>query len=245
MKQPVVLVGIVLLASSLNSFALSGSLPAERSTTEPVHFAKGATSTVLKGKITGSAIQDYRVGARAGQQLTVALSANASVNFNILPPGSDGSALYNSALSGESRHTLVLPQDGDYLIRVYQLGNRKHSGQTSPFRLTLALPAQQAGAAPLPSHYSASGRLECAVRPTPLDERCDFRVVRGERQAELWVAKPGGADPARYRELTFARDRVTTPDGSAVQAQRISDNWKVSVGEREHYFIPDATLFGG
>ena len=56
---------------------------------ERVTLAAGSTSTTIKGAIRSHESIDYLVGVKAGQPLTVAMTAsNASARFNILPEGS-------------------------------------------------------------------------------------------------------------------------------------------------------------
>jgi hypothetical protein len=62
-----------------------------------------------------------------------------SVYFNILPPGSTGEAIYNGATDGLDATGIVLPKDGDYTIRVYQLGDDADSGKTTAFMISVGI----------------------------------------------------------------------------------------------------------
>ncbi|MFD1341592.1 hypothetical protein [Litorisediminicola beolgyonensis] len=108
-----------------------------------VQFAKGNFGTMIEGSIEGDAYHDYLLGARGGQELFVELdvtdsTGSGTVYFNILPPGSDGVAIYNGSMDGTS-FTQPLPEDGVYTIRVYQMGNDKDAGKTSAFRMDLSI----------------------------------------------------------------------------------------------------------
>jgi len=45
--------------------------------------------------------------------------------------------------------------------------------------------------------------------------------------------------------LGFDHGQFKTDDGKSVAADRKDDNWSVFIGGVEHYFIPDALIFGG
>ena len=94
--------------------------------------------------------------------------------------------------------------------------------------------------------YDASGKIQCSAGKPPLDQWCDFRVVRhfasGSGSAQIWIAHTG---TPRHRVLHYANRRFTTDDGAGISAKRQDDNWLVSVGGREFYLIPDALIHGG
>ena len=109
----------------------------------PVKFAPGNFGTMVSGTITGHEYVDYLLGAKAGQEIFAELSiaesnGDGSIYFNILPPGSDGVAIYNSANDGNST-TVQLRSDGTYAIRVYQLGNDADTDKTTEFNLDLSI----------------------------------------------------------------------------------------------------------
>lgn len=106
-------------------------------TTIPIKFDSGTDSATLSGTVIGAEYVDYVLGARKGQNMNVGLSVegtngNGTVYFNILPPGSDGVAMFNGSINGNDVF-LELPEYGDYVIRVYQMGNDRDTGKTSGF----------------------------------------------------------------------------------------------------------------
>ncbi|MBK8907429.1 MAG: hypothetical protein IPM60_05885 [Rhodospirillales bacterium] len=108
-----------------------------------VKFEPGNFGTMVNGTIEADDFVDYMLSAKAGQELFVELTVDGtngtgSVYFNILPPGSSGEAIYNSSINGNST-TVPLPSDGDYTIRVYQMGNDADTGKTSGFRIDLSI----------------------------------------------------------------------------------------------------------
>ena len=108
-----------------------------------VQFAPGNFGTMVSGAVTGDGYLDLRLGAGAGQQMFVELTAtsstgNGSVFFNVLPPGSDGVAIYNGSMDGNST-VMPLPETGTYAIRIYQMGNDRDTGVTTNFNVDLSI----------------------------------------------------------------------------------------------------------
>lgn len=108
-----------------------------------VKFEAGNYGTTVNGTVTGEEFFDYRLGARAGQEMYAELTAvdsngSGTIYFNILPPGSRGEALYNGSMDGNSA-LVTLPETGTYTIRVYQMGNDADSGATTGYSLDLSI----------------------------------------------------------------------------------------------------------
>ncbi|MCT8972531.1 hypothetical protein [Microbaculum marinisediminis] len=112
--------------------------PASAQSREEVRFSPGNDNAAVEGTITGDEYKDYVLGARAGQTMSVSLITEGSAYFNILPPGSDGVAIYNGSIDGENA-SVALPSDGDYTIRVYLMGNARDSNQTVPFMVSMTI----------------------------------------------------------------------------------------------------------
>lgn len=129
-----------ILATVLSLTVASTALAQTKS---EVKFAPGNYGTMVSGTITGGEYIDYQLGANAGQEMFVELTVtesngNGTVYFNILPPGSDGVAIYNSSMNGNST-TVELPSKGTYAIRVYHMGNDEDAGKTSGFNIDLSI----------------------------------------------------------------------------------------------------------
>jgi len=127
----------------LLAFALLSPLAVSAQTVADVKFSAGNYGTMLSGKIKGDQYFDYRLGARAGQEMFVELTVadsngNGTVYFNVLPPGSKDVAIYNSSINGNST-TVTLPKSGTYTIRVYQMGNDSDAGKTSSYNVDLSI----------------------------------------------------------------------------------------------------------
>ena len=118
---------------------LPGALVAQ--TVSDVQFEAGNYGAMINGTIIGDEYIDYRLGASAGQEMFVEMmpmEGGGAVYFNILPPGSEGEAIYNSSIDGDST-TVALPSDGTYTIRVYQMGDAADSGATTGFSIDLSI----------------------------------------------------------------------------------------------------------
>jgi hypothetical protein len=102
-----------------------------------VEFEKGNDNAAINGTIVGDEYIDYLLGAKKGQTMAVSLipgesNGNGTIYFNVMPPGSAGEAIYNGSIDGLDATGIVLPKDGDYVIRVYQMGDDADSGKTRP-----------------------------------------------------------------------------------------------------------------
>ncbi|WP_170360683.1 hypothetical protein [Ruegeria arenilitoris] len=108
-----------------------------------VKFEPGNFGTMVNGAITGNEYFDYMLGAQAGQEMFADLkvsdtNGNGVIYFNILPPGSDGVAIYNGSIDGNTAR-IDLPEDGDYTIRVYLMGNDRDTDKTVGYNLDLSI----------------------------------------------------------------------------------------------------------
>ena len=108
-------------------------------------FAPGGDSAVANGTVIGQGYFDYLLDARAGQEMDVALTVrdtngNGTIYFNILPPESDGTAIFNGSVSAEDgRGSVRLPEDGDYTVRVSLMGNDRDTGKTAGYSLSVTI----------------------------------------------------------------------------------------------------------
>jgi hypothetical protein len=153
--------------------------------TELLHFAKGATSTVIKGQIKGDRYIDYQVRAGAGQTLGVEMNTdNASSYFNILAPGSGDVAMFVGSTSG-NRFSGVLPTDGDYATRVYLMRNAARRNESASYTLTVGVTGQALSATPAAKDalipgtpFHASAKIVCAVPYDSKTKECEAFVIR-------------------------------------------------------------------
>lgn len=101
------------LAALLSSSAVA----ADKVTTVPVKFAKGATGTTVSGTVRGYDTVEYTLDAKAGQAISLELSGTTNVYFNLYAPGAQESL---SLESDGQAFTGKLPVAGPYRVQVYQ-----------------------------------------------------------------------------------------------------------------------------
>ena len=123
--------------------ALGLATPTFAQRSADVQFQPGNYGTMLSGTITGDEYFDYKLRAKAGQEMYVSLSVtgtngSGSAYFNILPPGSDNVAIYNSS-AGDQTTTVKLPKSGEYKIRVYLMGNDSDAGKTVGYNVDISI----------------------------------------------------------------------------------------------------------
>ena len=125
----------------LACLALAGGVvaaPLVAQSVSRINFAKGNDNASVKGTIKGRAYRDYKLGVGNGQTLGVSMTGSNSVNFNILPPGSKGEAVYNSSVEGRDA-TGIKTVKGDHTIRVYLMGAAETSGKAYPYQLSVSV----------------------------------------------------------------------------------------------------------
>ena len=109
--------------------------------TERVHFPKGEIGTTIKDSIKGRETVDYKLRARTGQGMNVALETDNSSNyFNVLAPGESNAAFFIGSNEG-NRFEGDLPESGDYTIRVYLYRNAARRGESARYSLEIAIAA--------------------------------------------------------------------------------------------------------
>lgn len=133
-----------LAVATLAAAFLGGSAPVMAQQSARVQFPAGSDNAALSGTIVGREYMDYLLGARAGQTMAVALSiegtnGDGSAYFNILPPGSDGVAIFNSSSAPNNYGEVRLPETGDYTIRVYLMGNDRDTGKTVGYTVSVTI----------------------------------------------------------------------------------------------------------
>jgi hypothetical protein len=221
--------------------------------TERVQFAKGASSAVVAGTITGYQTVDYVLGASKGQSMNVSMATkNSATYFNILSPGETEIAFFNGSVS-ENQFEGVLPATGDYKIRVYMMRSAARRNEKANYQLEMIVSgrpqatAASSATAGKSAHYDATGKAPCASRKGQPMGQCDFGVTRtGNGDATVVITQPDG----RKRTIVFAGGRATGADISqadgnvAFSAQREGDLNLIRVGD-ERYEIPDAAVSGG
>lgn len=129
-----------IVISLLCCFLAAPALSADRVTTVPVQFAKGASSSQLKGTFAGYDSVQYTVNARQDQQMTVSIAGSSNANFNVFGPGAtpgEAEALGTGYVGGD--WTAKLPASGTYTIQVYQTRATARKGAKVPHTLTVSI----------------------------------------------------------------------------------------------------------
>lgn len=126
-----VLAGLLLIACASHA--------ADDIVTRPVRFAKGASAATIQGALKGRQTIDYVLRAKSGQAMKVELQTpHDALYFNVLPPGSNDVAIYNSSVGGND-WSGALTQDGEYKVRLYLMRSSGRRGESAPFTLTIGL----------------------------------------------------------------------------------------------------------
>lgn len=235
---------VFLLGSSL-AFA------AEPIKAQQIRFAPGASSTTVKGTISGDKIIDYKLRAKAGQTMSVKLKTNSTSNyFNVLPPGSE-SAVFIGSTSG-NEWTGTLTADGEYTVRVYLMRSAARRNAKANYALTVGITGGSAGAAAARdakvagTQYHATGDIPCSTAAGQPTGSCSFGVTReGHGTGMVTVTKPDG----RTRTIFFKKGKATGYDQSQADTGKFSvkkqgDLSIIRIGQ-ERYEIPDAVILGG
>ena len=221
--------------------------------TERVHFARGATGTVVEGAITGYQTVDYVLGASEGQLLRVRMTTdNTASYFNLMAPGETEVAFFNGSTS-ENRYEGALPTSGDFRIRVYMMRSAARRNERAKYRLEIGVTgsgtgpssASRAAAGSRGTAFDATGQVPCAQYKGQPMGQCDFGVARSANEgATVVITRPDG----QKRTITFVGGRATAVDAAegdgAFSAHREGDLNLIRIGD-ERYEIPDALVGGG
>jgi hypothetical protein len=104
-----------------------------------IQFEAGANSAFVESTITGYESIDYVLRANEGQAMNVSMSTdNLSNYFNILPPGESYEAVFIGSIAG-NQYEGVVPETGDYKVRVYLMRNAARRDEIAHFRLEMII----------------------------------------------------------------------------------------------------------
>ena len=121
------------------AFATTSAVAADKVTTVPVKFAKGASSATMKGSFAGYDSVHYTLDARAGQTMTVTLAGSSNANFNVFAPGDAPGAATALGSNSDRGWTGKLPKTGTYTVQVYQMRASARRGEKVPYTITLSI----------------------------------------------------------------------------------------------------------
>jgi hypothetical protein len=114
--------------------SLAGAAAAQVPRSEPLRFDADGKVAVASGRVTGSDGIDLVLEARGGERIVAVLAAGPNGHFNLLPPGSDGEAIFIGSTSGE-RFEGILDSPGAYRFRIYQMRASGRRGESFDYTL--------------------------------------------------------------------------------------------------------------
>lgn len=232
--------------------------------TERVQFAQGASSTTIKGQVTGYNSVQYLVGAKAGQTMTVTLKSDSGGNeFHVYAPSvkpGEGTAMDVGSGDPQSFEG-TLPADGDYTIQVYLVRAMARREETANYTVTIsitggearspakagAVAAASADAKVEGTEFSATGTIPCSRYEGQPMNQCKFGVVReGNGNGHIAVTWfDGGKRVIFFEDNTPVRYDESEADGGANMAvDKQADLYSVRIGDMRFEF-PEAVMTGG
>ena len=216
-----------------------------------VQFAKGTSSTQLRGTIKGDGDVDYAVNARAGQTLAVKLqSSNPSLYFNINPPGSANPSMFIGNLQGQEAK-VMLPTDGTFIVRVYLMRNAARRNEKASYTLSVAVTGQ--ALPPLPAaqdalvvgtSFHATAVVPCQTPGAETGADCQAGVIRRGRDGTATVELRGANGLVR-RVLFVKGQPVASDSAQPMTSTHLGDLVTVRFDGDERYDVPDVLLTGG
>jgi hypothetical protein len=105
----------------------------------PVVFNTGSTKKVIEDQITGREIRDYIFNIKEGQRLKFVLVPSSGMPyFNLMEPGEDYTAIYNSSING-NQYEGVSNKSGAYTLRVYFMRNAARRNEVGKYNLLVSI----------------------------------------------------------------------------------------------------------
>ena len=123
---------------------------AQEMRTESIYFQAGASGASIQSRITGYETVAYKIGAEAGQHMSISLSpSNLATYFNVLEPGKvpGDAAIANSGFMGPNvpdlnRFEADLGLSGEYTIFVYMMRSAARRNEVSDYTLDVSVTGQ-------------------------------------------------------------------------------------------------------
>ncbi len=221
-------------------------LPETGIRTERIYIPSGSNSTSVEGRIRGDQVVDYLLQARAGDYLNIGMAPmQGTPYFNIMEPGEQYVAIHNGSNRG-NQFEGTAQRNGEYRIRVYQMGNAADTGAWASFRLEV-IKSSNSGPSMGSSgdNFQASGQILCSLGDG-VTRQCEFGVVRrSPGDADVTVFRTNGSRRIIYfqngQAVGFDRSQA---DRGRFRVSKVGDLYIVRIGN-ERYEIPEAVVFGG
>jgi polyhydroxyalkanoate synthesis regulator phasin len=105
-----------------------------------IQFNAGSTKKVIEGSVTGREIRDYLFNIKKGQQLKLRLvtSSGRTPYFNLMEPGEEYEALYNSSING-NQYEGVSKKSGIYTARVYLMRSAARRNEIGTYQFEVSM----------------------------------------------------------------------------------------------------------
>jgi len=118
------------------------SFSQEQIEVKKVAFEKGKSSTIITGEIKRDQIIDYVLNAKKDQVLDIKFTSSNNANyFNLMAPGEEYVAFYNSSV-GENSYHGKLEKSGDQRIRVYLMRSAARRDESSTFTIKVSITSE-------------------------------------------------------------------------------------------------------
>lgn len=215
---------------------------------ESVNF-RGQASKDIAGRLKGQEYVDYLVDVKAGQSVVVELRGNVFFNFNA--PKSDLS-MFNGSVGGSKMEPRMVPSDGQYIIRVYQMGAAKSENRSVSYDMTIRI--KGTGYKPVPGRMDAkiAGSAFHAMGPVPCElngksTKCNAYVIRRDRSGSGTATVEFRAGSVVRRVLFVKGKPMASDSGEAFSFINSGDDTIVRFGDdpTEQFTVPDALIYGG
>lgn len=105
-----------------------------------IQFDAGSTKKVIEGSVTGREIRDYTFNIKEGQQLKLKLVTTSGriPYFNLMEPGEEYEALYNSSIDG-NQYEGVSKKSGVYTARVYLMRSAARRNEIGTYQFEVSM----------------------------------------------------------------------------------------------------------
>ena len=121
----------------LTTLSIAGAgLALSQNKSERVRFERGKSSATIHGRITGFDTHDYVVGAKAGQQMDIRITASNPETYFVLN-SINGKA---NDMIETNHYSVETTASGDYVIRVFMMRSAaRRKGAVSSYTLTISI----------------------------------------------------------------------------------------------------------
>jgi hypothetical protein len=187
------MIALACAAAMPATVATTAAWAADKSGTVAVRFPSGVTAASFNGRVQGNDSIDYRLAAQAGQAMTVRFRPdNNSVEYVILPPGSD-TPIHGSRAAG-NEFTGTLQASGTYVVRVFIARDAARRNTGGSYTIAFGIEGHGARATEVPPP-GPPARQDSTDRGPP--GRPDAWQVAGLARGDVLTVRTGPSYSAR------------------------------------------------